>query len=179
MLPECGRARPDDSPRNSHRRGRHASRRSYRDRHYRHSAGGGYHDRRKRQVRYCGGSRPAALRFLHRLQGDFGRSNHQDRLRHPARKRQCADRRSHRRGLRHPEKGERDGFGGHHRLEGVRQTPDRLDLGRPAGHGSGRHRHHAAARSASAASTPSAAARPRRWCSSTASKAVWTASIPT
>ena len=34
-------------------------------------------------------------------------------------------------------------------------------------------------RSASAASTPSAAARPRRWCSSTASKAVWTASIPT
>ena len=27
MLPECGRARPDDSPRNSHRRGRHASRR--------------------------------------------------------------------------------------------------------------------------------------------------------
>lgn len=41
MLPECGRARPDDSPRNSHRRGRHASRRSYRDRHYRHSAGGG------------------------------------------------------------------------------------------------------------------------------------------
>ncbi|MFQ7501958.1 MAG: TonB-dependent receptor plug domain-containing protein [Alistipes finegoldii] len=34
-------------------------------------------------------------------------------------------------------KGERDGFGGHHRLEGVRQTPDRLDLGRPAGHGSG------------------------------------------
>ena len=41
MLPECGRARPDDSPRNSHRRGRHASRRSYRDRHYRHSVGGG------------------------------------------------------------------------------------------------------------------------------------------
>lgn len=40
MLPECGRARPDDSPRNSHRRGRHASRRSYRDRHYRHSVGG-------------------------------------------------------------------------------------------------------------------------------------------
>ncbi|WP_455954594.1 carboxypeptidase-like regulatory domain-containing protein [Alistipes finegoldii] len=43
-------------------------------------------------------------------------------------------------------KGERDGFGGHHRLEGVRQTPDRLDLGRPAGHGSGRHRHHAVGR---------------------------------
>lgn len=41
------------------------------------------------------------------------------------------------------------------------------------------HRAMTAARSASAASTPSAAARPRRWCSSTASKAVWTASIPT